>query len=173
METFFKVLIGASTFFIIINLIYSYITFSDFECPQCPICPQVKECKVQNPPSNLEITRYIHANVIRKLEDSLDSLKFLKDYVIFANGKKVKYDSDAESLLAKMRIELIENKKNINMNNIMFIQPNNQEEKEKFKRVYSLSEFPAPLIKFKNTDLFFGWIDSDYKWKILINLDKY
>lgn len=173
MDTFFKLILTILTIIVFIQFIYSYITFSKFNCPDCPECPPQKDCSESYPPSNSEIIRHIHKKIIATLEDSVDGIRFLNDNVIFANNVKVKYEADSESVLSKMRTELIENKKNINRDNIRFVQTTDKTKMEDFNNQFNLSEYPSPLIVFTGTDLLFGWIESDSRWKILINKDKY
>ena len=170
MEFIFNFLI---TILIIVQLIYSYLTFSKFSCPDCPTCPPQKDCSILYPPNTGEIVRHIHKKLISQLEDSVDGITFLRDYVIFANNVKVKFEADSESVLSKMREEIIDNKKNISKDNLSYVQTKDSNKIKEFKDLFNLSEYPSPLIIFSDTDLLFAWIDSESKWKILINKDKY
>ena len=151
-------------------------------------CPYLKTCLLEQqrsptkidrdqlqlyPPSSSQIVNHIHKNLIVALEDSIDGVKFLNENVIFANNVKVKFEADSESILIKMRPELIDNKKNINVENMSYVQITDQNRAQDFKNQFNLSNYPTPLVLFKNTDILFGWIEKDSKWKMLINKDKY
>ena len=173
MDTFLKFILTVLVILIIGQIIYSYITFSSFNCPDCPICPPQKECSNLFPPSNSEIIRHLHKIIIAGLEDSIDGVDFLKKNTIFANNVKIRFETDAESILSKMRTELIENKKNIIKENIKYVQTTDKVKIEDFNKQFNLTEYPSPLVIFPGTDILFGWIASDNKWKILINKNKY
>lgn len=156
-----------------LQLAYSYISIEKFACPACPECKPISNCSGMNPPSSYEIVRHIHDKIISQLELSNDGVLFLSNHVIFANNIRIKFETDAEGVLIKMRQQLIDSKVNINVNNINYIQINDPEKLNEFKQLFNINEYPTPLISFKDTDLLFGWINSDYKWKILIDKDKY
>ena len=149
------------------------MSFSKFNCPDCPTCPPQKDCSELYPPSSNQIVKHIHKNLVVALEDSIDGVKFLNENVIFANNVKVKFEADSESILIKMRPELIDNKKNISVENMSYVQTTDANKKQDFNNQFNLSSYPSPLVIFKNTDILFGWIEKDSKWKMLINKDKY
>ena len=149
------------------------MTFSNFNCPDCPTCPEQKDCSELYPPSSSQIVKHIHKNLIVALEDALDGVDFLNKNVIFANNVKVKFEADSESVLIKMREELIDNKKNISVENMSFVQSTDLNKKQDFNNQFNLSNYPSPLVVFQGTDILFGWIEKDSKWKMLINKDKY
>tara|TARA_B100002019_G_C20956423_1_gene444129 strand:- start:87 stop:536 length:450 start_codon:yes stop_codon:yes gene_type:complete len=149
------------------------LTFSKFNCPDCPTCPPQKDCSLLYPPNNNEIIRYINKHIITELEDTVDGVKFLNENVIFANNVKVKFEADSESVLSKMRTEIIDNKKNISKENLTYVQTFDKVKIDDFKTQFNISEYPSPLIVFNNTDILFGWIESKSKWMMLINKDKY
>ena len=173
MDTFFKLILIVLTTLILIQFIYSFMSFSKFNCPDCPICPPQKDCSELYPPSSNQIVKHIHKNLVVALEDSIDGVKFLNENVIFANNVKVKFEADSESILIKMRPELIDNKKNISVENMSYVQTTDANKKQDFNNQFNLSSYPSPLVIFKNTDILFGWIEKDSKWKMLINKDKY
>lgn len=173
MDTFYKFILTILTLLILIQFIYSFMSFSKFNCPDCPICPRPKECSELYPPSSNQIVKHIHKTLIIGLEDAIDGIKFLNENVVFANNIKIKFEVDSESILIKMRPELIDNKKNISVENMSYVQSNDINKKKDFNNLFNLSSYPSPLIKFKNTDILFGWIDKESKWKMLINKDKY
>lgn len=149
------------------------MSFSKFNCPDCPTCPPQKDCSELYPPSSNQIVKHIHKNLILALEDAIDGVKFLNENVIFANNVKVKFEADSESILIKMRPELIDNKKNISVENMTYVQTTDQNKKQDFNNQFNLANYPSPLVIFKNTDILFGWIEKDSQWKMLINKDKY
>lgn len=173
MDTFLKFILSLLVILIAGQIIYSYRTFSSFNCPDCPICPPQNECSELYPPSNGEIIRHIHKKIIAGLEDSIDGVAFLNENVIFANNIKVRFETDSESVLSKMRTELIDNKKNINKQNLKYVQTTENTKIEDFIKQFNLTEYPSPLVIFTGVDILFGWIESDSKWKMLINKDKY
>lgn len=173
MDTFLKFILAILVILILGQIIYSYITFSSFNCPDCPVCPPEKECSNLFPPSNSEIVRHIHKNIVFGLEDSVDGVAFLKENVIFANNVKVRFETDAESVLSKMRMELIDNKNKINKSSLKYVQTTDKVKLEDFKKQFNLTEYPSPLVIFTGIDILFGWIEEDNKWKMLINKDKY
>jgi len=173
MDTFLKFILMLLVILTIGQIIYSYMTFSTFNCPDCPICPPQKECSNLFPPSNSEIVRHIHKNMVIGLEDSVDGILFLKQNVIFANNLKVRFETDAESVLSKMRTELIDNKNKINKENLKYVQTTDNVKVEDFKNQFNLTEYPAPLVIFTGIDILFGWVEADNQWKMLINKDKY
>jgi len=173
MDTFLKFILTVLVVLIIGQIIYSYMTFSSFNCPDCPICPPQNECSDLFPPSNSEIIRHIHKKIIAGLEDSVDGVAFLKENALFANNVKIRFETDAEAILSKMRSELIDNKKNISKENIKYVQTTDKVKIEDFILQFNLTEYPSPLVIFPGTDILFGWIESDNKWKMMINKDKY
>lgn len=173
MNTFFNFIFSILTILVLVQFIYSFLTFSKFNCPDCPICPPQKDCSLLYPPNNNEIIRYINKHLITELEDTVDGVKFLNENVIFANNIKVKFEADSESVLSKMRDELINNKKNISKENLSYVQTIDKSKIDDFKNQFNISEYPSPLIIFNNTDILFGWIESKSKWMMLINKDKY
>ena len=173
MDTFFKLILTILTILILIQFIYSFMTFSNFNCPDCPTCPEQKDCSELYPPSSNQIVKHIHKNLIVALEDAIDGVKFLNNNVIFANNIKVKFEGDSESILTKMRPELIDNKKNISVEKMSYVQTTDKNKKQDFNNQFNLSHYPSPLIIFEGTDILFGWIEKDSKWKMLINKDKY
>ena len=50
--------------------------------------------------------------------------------------------------------------------------PDKVKEKE-FIDLYKLTEFPTPLVTFKDTNLLIGYVDMVEDWKMFINNDVY
>ena len=99
--------------------------------------------------------------------------RYIADYVYLANGIKFEFDSDADSVILKLKVDLLDNKKLINTKNLKYIQTNNQSKIKKFINKFNVSEYPKPLIMFKNPKLLFGYIESENVWKIFINSEDY
>jgi hypothetical protein len=124
-------------------------------------------------PSDRVLVKYIIDTFIGELEEMRSPSKYIGDYVYLDNGIKLEYDSDADSIILKLKVDLLDNKKLINTKNLTYIQTNNKAKKKKFLNKFNVSEYPKPLIMFKNPKILFGYIESENIWKIFINSEDY
>ena len=100
-------------------------------------------------------------------------VKYLNEFVNLEKGIKINFDTDADKIIQKLQIDLIDNKKLINTKNLTYIQTNNEAKVNKFLNKFNVSEFPKPLVMFKNPKLLFGFVESESIWKIFINSEDY
>jgi hypothetical protein len=88
---------------IISQLVYTYIKLKSLYCPDCPECPSIKKNDICDVPSSISIINYILSNIVKNLENSTDGVKYLEENVIFADKVKMKFETDAETILTQMR----------------------------------------------------------------------
>ena len=100
-------------------------------------------------------------------------MEYLKNNVIFADNIKLNFETDAETIVMQLRKDLIENKSKINNDNLVYLYTNNKDKREVFKKKFNIPNYPKPLIMFSGLDLLFGYVESENKWKIFINKNKY
>ena len=151
-----------------IQLTYSYLTFSKLSCPDCPECPTFDERS--EIPSTQTFSTYIYNKFIISLDDDVNSINYLKFNVLFANNYIANFQADAESIVSKIRNEF-ENKKSLfTADNLIYVQTTDENAKKKLIQDFNLPVYPTPLVKYNDSNLFFGNIQNE--WKILIDVTK-
>ena len=151
-----------------VQLTYSYLTLSKLTCPDCPECPTYDDRA--EIPSTQSIVTYINNKFIVSLTDDVNSINYLKFNVIFANNYIINFQAEAESVISKIRNEF-ENKKTLfTADNLVYVQSNDENTRNKFILNYNLPQYPTPLIYFNDSNLLFGNIQNE--WKILLDITK-
>ena len=83
-------------------------------------------------PSDRELVKYIIRNFIGELEEMRSPAKYLNEFVYLEKGIKINFDTDADKIVQKLQVDLIDNKKFINTKNLTYIQTNNEEKVKNF-----------------------------------------
>lgn len=153
---------------VVIQLTYSYLSLSKLSCPDCPECPTFDERS--DIPSSQSISTYIYNKFIITLDDDVNSTNYLKFNVLFANNYTVDFQAESESLISKIRDEFENNKSNFTVDNLVYIQSTDETARNKLISDFNLPSYPTPLVKYNESNLYFGYVQNE--WKILIDVTK-
>jgi len=155
-----------------LNIYLQYKSRQEFECPDCtcPECPAEKVCLI---PSNKSIVEYlikIYIDPIIKIENPK---KFMDKNMIFSNPKEIVFEEDYQTVHTNLKDELLENRFRLNEINLRYLYPPTVIKQKEFVDLYRITQFPTPLITFKNTNILIGYVELLKDWKIFINNNVY
>ena len=154
------------------SIYLQYKARQDFECPDCtcPECPPEKKCLI---PSNKSVVKHLVTFIIDPLLTLEDPKPFMDKNMIFSNPKEIAFAEDYTTVHLNLKNELLENRFRFNENNLRYMYPPDQVKEKEFIDLYKLTNFPTPLVTFKDTNLLIGYVDMVEDWKVFINNDVY
>jgi len=149
-------------------LFIQYKSRQEFECPDCacPECPKEKVCTV---PSNKAVVEYLVRLYVDPLIKLEDPKTFMDKNMIFSNPKEVAFEEDYQTVHANLKDELLENRFRLNEINLRYLYPPTVVKQKEFIDQYKITQFPTPLVTFKDTNILIGYVDTLKDWKIFVN----
>lgn len=155
-----------------LNIYIQYKSRQEFECPDCtcPECPPEKKCLI---PSNKAVVDYLVRFFIDPLLKLSEPKEFMDKNMIFSDAREIGFAEDYEKVFKTLKNELLENRFRFNELNLRYMYPPNQVKEKEFVELYKITNFPSPLVTFKDTNLLIGYVDTIKDWKIFINNNVY
>ena len=154
------------------SIYLQYKARQEFECPDCtcPECPPEKKCLI---PSNKSVVQYLVNYFIDPLLTLEDPKEFMDKNMIFSKPSEIGFGDDYQKVHLNLKNELLENRFRLNESNLRYMYPPDQVKEKEFVDLYKLTNFPTPLITFKDTNILIGYVEVIKDWRIFINNDVY